>query len=41
MDAAAQQRFAADAALAFARPAQLKPDTLGRQGDRRGAEEDP
>jgi hypothetical protein len=28
---AAQLRFAADAALAFARPAQLKPGTLGRR----------
>jgi hypothetical protein len=33
-DAAAQLGFAADAALAFARPAQLKPDTLG--GQRKG-----
>src|SRR5690349_5791010 len=31
MSAAAQLRFAADAALAFARPAQLKPDTLDRR----------
>jgi hypothetical protein len=28
---AAQLRFAADAGLAVARPAQLKPGTLGRQ----------
>ena len=31
--AAAQLRFAADAALAFARPAQLKPGTLDRRVD--------